>query len=175
MSVLINIPDLSRESFPFMFYRKIGIVSQQFDITFPLDYGFYYMLERVNARYNSENPQVPGTFAAPPRISFYRDGGGVASQLVPFDISLMSSPSDSGAAVDTAPGANPAYPFTVTPLNRSKGLNYLHRFRDIIHLVVSNISAVTIPGDPNGSVPSYLEIMLKGRYFPALEQTGWGL
>jgi hypothetical protein len=173
MSVLAQVPDLSRESFPYLLYTKIPVIYDRIDVTFPLDYGFSYIVERINARYNSQNSLIPGTYADPPLIEFFKDGGNTALQLAPFPISLMSSPSESGEFVDTAPGANPAYPFTARPLNRSKALNVLYYFRDVIHMVVSGITAITVPGDPNGSLPSYIELMIKGRYFPLTQQIGW--
>lgn len=173
MAVLINIPDLSRESFPFLLYKKIGIIYGRTDIIFPLDYGFSYMVERVICRYSSENPNLAGAFADPLQISFFKDGGATALQIAPFDIALMSSPSESGVDVDTTPGANPAYPFTAVPLNRCKAINVLYYFRDIIHMVIDNVTAITVPGDPNGSLPAYVEFAIKGRYFPVLDQTGW--
>lgn len=164
--------DFSRESFPYFLYKKIGFVYDQMTITFPLDYGFHYMIERINARWSSQNPAVPG-FAFPVQIEFFKNGGALALQLHPVDFQLMTSPAESGVAVDTLPGANPAYPFTARPLNVTKKLDSLLRFRDVINIRFTNVTAITVPGDPNGSIPSYLELMIIGRNYPAYKQVGW--
>lgn len=170
MSRLVSIPDYSRESFPYLFYKKIGIIYGRTDITFPLDFGFNYMVERIAARWSSENVNLPGDFAAPLQIELFKDGSATACQKVPFDISLMSSPAESGVDIDlTSAGKS----FTARELDRCKALNLLHFYRDIIHLVVSNVTKITIPGDPSGSLPAYVEFMIKGRYFPYLKQEAW--
>jgi hypothetical protein len=170
MARLVSIPDYSRESFPYIFYRKIGLVNEVNNITFPLDYGFNFMLERFNARWSSINAGIPATYAGPLKIELFKNAGGQALQKLPVDLTLICSPAESGISIDLV---NPAAPFTAKELDRSKAINVLYFFADVVHLVVSGVSAITIPGDPAGSLPAYVEFMLKGRYFPALNQEGW--
>jgi hypothetical protein len=174
MPVLKHVQDWTRESFPFFFYRKIGLIVDPFEFSFQLQSGFFYRVYRITARYNSENVNLPGVFADPLQLEFFKSSGEIALQLDPFDVSLFSSPGESGVAVDTAPGANPAYPFTAVPLNRDKALNVLYDFSEVIGVKISNITAITAPGDPTGSLPSFLELFIHGRYYPAYNQEGWG-
>jgi len=156
----------SKESFPFSFYKKVGFFFQTQDLLFRLDFGYHYIVERINARYSSENTRIPGAFAAPLQIEFFRNGGTRALQNIAFDISLFSSPAESGVAVDVAPGGNPAHPFTARPLNVSLRLDQFYKFKDVLQMRLSNVSQITIPGDPQGSLPAYLDFMIIGRYYP---------
>jgi len=169
---LVPIPDFSRESYPFSFYKQVGLVYNPMPVTFTLDQGCDYLIERINASYASINTLVAG-YAAPLQISLVKDGGGKKMQKVPFDIALMSSQAESGIAVATAPGSNPAHPMTAQYLDRSKSIVSLFHYRDTIQIEISNITALTVPGDPTGSLPAYLDILIVGRYFPATYQEGW--
>lgn len=167
------VPDFSRESYPYYFYARVGLIYNPMPLTFTLDQGADYLIQRINATWSSQNSLVAG-YAAPLKIAVVKDAGTKKLQKVPFDIALMSSPAESGVFVATAPGSNPQYPHTAVPLKRSKAINSLFHFRDTIQIEISNISNITVPGDPTGSLPPFLEIMIIGRYFPATYQEGWG-
>jgi hypothetical protein len=162
--------DFSRESYPYLIYNKIGFIYSAMDLTIPLDYGYNYMVHRINARWSSQSGAVPGTYASPLLLEIFKDAGRTALQLHPISLQLATSPAESGVSVDLV---NPGRPMTARQMDFSVAQNILFRFRDVIYLRVSNITAITIPGNPDGSLPSYLDFLIIGRYYPEKSLVGW--
>jgi hypothetical protein len=162
--------DFSRESWPYAFYSKPGVRYNAVDISFPLSYGMHYLVQRLNMAWSSTNINVPGVFANQPQITFYKDSGSTALQITPFDMALITSPAESAVVVDFTTASRP---FTAMRLARSSKLDVLYVFRDNVSMTISNIT-VADPANPDNSLPSYIEIMVIGRYYPALDQEGWG-
>ena len=165
--------DTARESYPYCLYKKIGFIHFQENILFPIDYGYHFNVVRMSARWSSQNVNIPGIYANPLLVEFFKNAGQMALQNVAFSLSLMSTPGESGIQVDTAPGANPAYPQTARPVNMEEKLDALYFFRDVLHIKISNVTLITVAGDPNGSLPAYLELFIQGRNYPVLNQSEW--
>jgi hypothetical protein len=161
--------DFDRESWPFFYYWRLAVTGDPLYLNLNIDPGFYYCVQRSNARWSSQNANLPGAFANPPRIEAYH--GNSVFQLVPFDISLMSSPGESGVAVDMV---TPARPMTAVQLDRSKALEILLTYRDVLCVKLSNMTVVAVPAAADFSLPSYFDLLLMGRMYPALEQESWG-
>lgn len=163
--------DFDRESWPYFYYQKIAAMYDPMWINLPIDPGYYYGLQRVNAGWSSENSNLPGLFAAPIKIEAFLESGNKWLQLIPFDLSLISSPGESGIQVDLT---NAARPMTATPLNRSDRHNVLYRFRDVLTVKISGFTVIASPPAPDFSLPAYIDLLLMGRLYPAKELPGWG-
>ena len=140
------------------------------DINFQLSYGYHYMIFKVHARWNVTNPAIPLTYATPPQVFLVKDGGKITLQKSPFDLALVSTPSEV-LTVDTSNPDPTIRPFPARLLDWAAPADILYVFRDTIQIAISNIANPN-PA-PDTALPSYLELMLIGRYFPALQQAGW--
>ena len=167
MKLIQNI-DWSRESWPYFFYRRVSDIYNTMEIRIQLDPGYHYLLQKINARWSSVNPNIPGAFANPPQIFIVKDAGRTTIQDTPFDFQLITSPAEGGMAEDIV---NAARPFSARVLDRSAPIDLLYYYRDTIRISISNITTAAAVADL--SLPAYIEFLIIGRYFPALNRKGW--
>lgn len=160
----IKAPNWALESYPFCFYQKLGISLDTMQIVFNLEKGYHFVLERIHARYAAQNVNLPGLYANPLQIYFRKDAMAKTLSNFPFDVPLFVTPGESGIAVDVL---NPAFPHSAGQMTKAKAFHTMYFFQDIIFLEISGITVNG--GTPALSLPPFLEIMLKGRYFPGKE------
>lgn len=167
----IQNPDWQRESYPYGYFYKQGITNDTSIINIPLQKGLYFMVEKAVIDYNAQNVNIAGAYAEPLKVFFVKNGMASVPLNSPVDIGLLASPADSGATVDTSPGANPAFPFKAVPLKRSKMLMLLCIPGDVLQVKISN--PTIIGATPSNSLPSFVELFIVGRYYPDYDLPEW--
>lgn len=159
---IFAVVDFENESFPFMYYKRIGGFFDPMYINFLIDPGYCFYLHEIRARYSNENTNLPGAYADPPRFQIIRDPA--IFNIFPFDIPLLSSPGEANIQVDMV---NPARPMTAPDaFTRSVKMHVLYRFREVLTIKVSNFTILAVPANPDFSLPSYIEIAAIGRLHP---------
>lgn len=150
--------DWDRESYPFWYYAKRIVSYQSEVVTFDVPYGFTYLFKRGVARFISLAPY--------PRllVQVHHGGSGLAMQLLPVDIDLISSPGSKGVAgLPFAP-----FPTQAKKLRKSKTINALFEYNDSIQVTFSGILSLGAFFNP-----PYIELLIEGRLYPAYGQKGW--
>jgi len=164
---LVTIPDFSKESYPVALYRRVSILFDPMPLTFIVPNGYHFLLYRANMKWAGHNPGIPGSWATPPKMTLVKSSGRRIFN-VPCDLSLISSPADDGVAVDFT---NPAFPHTATQLDRSKALPQLFYFGDTINIELSGFT-IASNADPTLNTPSFVDVVLLGRYHPVNADIG---
>jgi hypothetical protein len=161
----VDIPDFSKESRAFTFFKKVGLVTDPTSIIFQLDKDWDFNIERIHAEYPSVNAGIAGIYAKPLLIQVSTNASSYQLQPEPFDISFICTPGTGGVLVDTT---NPADPFSASTLDRAKLLNVLCYANGTIRVDVGNVTQLNSPTNPALNLPSFFEIMIIGRYFPVM-------
>lgn len=158
---IFAVVDWDKESWPYLYYKKIGGYYDPMYISFLIDPGYCFYLHEIRARYSLTNTNLVGAFANQPRFQIIRDPA--VFNNIPFDIPLLSDTGDSGVAVDMAHAARP---MTARPFLPSVKMNVLYRYREVMTIKVSNFTVLATPPDPDMSLPSYIEVAAIGRLHP---------
>ena len=163
--------DFSRESFPFFFYRRINVLHATEYITFPLDYGFNYLVKRIVAKWDAQNVFPVGAYLSPdPLVEILRFSY-IPGQNTPFALSLITSPASAGVAF--VPAATvPTSPMSAAPRRAHKKINLLYAFKDVLYVRISGL-VVTSAVNAELNHPSYIDLLVEGRYFPETSEALW--
>lgn len=140
---------------PFFIYRQVALAGPISYMFYALDYGFYYLLRTIHAKY-AENDGV--TQFPDLNIFAVQKGAGKESQNVPIPINLFCTPGNSGVILS---GAN-----TTAGIPKAAKLqNIVYPFRDNMEFQISGQA---------GGLPLFVDIMLIGYYIPVKSMEMWG-
>jgi hypothetical protein len=163
--------DFSRESFPYLFYRRINVLRGTEYITFALDYGFNYLVKRIAVKWDGQNIFPVGAYLSPDVLAELLRYSCIAGQNVPFALPLVTSPASSG--VSFIPSAVVATsPMQAVPRKAHKAVNLLYAFKDVLYIRLSGMNVVSSV-NPELNHPSYIDLLVEGRYFPETSESLW--
>jgi len=146
--------DLLRESQPYFIYQRVLLNSPIGYMLFALDYGFWYVLRQINAKYPSDNGVVQF-----PDLNIFAVQKGInkETQNVPVPINLFCTPGSSGVQLAGAT-------VDVGAIKAAKLQNIVYPFRDTVEFQIS--------GHTPGSIP-FVDICLIGYYLPVKDNVMW--
>ena len=149
---MINLDDfdLLREGQPWFLYKRVSLVDPVGYCFFPLEYGFWYLLRKVNMKY-ADTDVAGANRTNRLNVEAILRGTNKIPQNEPIPFDLLSSPGPAGVA----PGAGGQ--LTATGVKTSKLLNTLYPFRDNIELYVTGQQT---------SLPAFVDIVCIGYLIP---------
>lgn len=140
---------------PFFIYRRVALTSPLSYMFYALDYGFYYLLRTIHAKY-AENDGV--TQFPDLNIFAVQKGSGKEPQNVPIPLTLFCTPGNAGIVLS---GTNT----TAGRPKAAKLQNVVYPFRDNMEFQITGQS---------GGLPSFVDIALIGYYIPVKNFEMWG-
>lgn len=140
---------------PFFIYRRIALSGPISYMFYALDYGFFYLLRTIHAKYAETDGLVQY-----PNLSIFavQKGSGKEAQNVPIPVNLFCTPGNAGISIS---GANT----TVASVKAAKLQNIVYPFRDNMEFQITGHA---------GGVPASIDIMLLGYYIPVKNFEMWG-
>lgn len=150
--------DASRDAQPWFIYKRITLNQPINYFLEPIDYGFWYILRRINVKY-PEVDAAGAVFFGDLRLERLERASGKWVQNAPIPFRLISTPHKEGVQI------NAASQMTATPLKNSLLQNVFHPYRDNIEIMIS--------GQVPGVMPLIIDICLLGYYVSAKERVMW--
>lgn len=146
--------DLARESQPYFIYQRVLLGSPIGYMFFALDYGFWYILRQINAKFPSDNGVVQF-----PELNIFAVQKGInkETQNVPIPVNLFCTPGSSAVQLvgaDVSAGV----------IKAAKLQNIVYPFRDNMEFQIT--------GHTPGSIP-YIDICLIGYYMTVKDRAMW--
>lgn len=150
----LNNLDRIKKSQPYFIYQRVLLPGPIGYMFFQLDYGFWYVLKEVHAKFPSDNGAVQY-----PELNMFalQKGIGKESQNIPVPITLFGTPGNSGVQLV---GAD----LTAGIMKAAKLQNIVYAFRDTLQFEFS--------GHVPGTMP-YVEVCLIGYYLPVEDNMMW--
>ena len=146
--------DLLKGSQPYFIYQRVMLTSPVAYMFFALDYGFWYILRQINAKYPSDNGVVQF-----PDLNIFAVQKGINKepQNAPIPINLFCTPGSSGVNLTGAE-------VTTGAIKAAKLQNIVYPFRDNMEFQITGHTPGTIP---------YVDVCLIGYYLPVKENVMW--
>jgi len=140
---------------PFFIYRRVALTGPVSYMFYALDYGFFYLLRTIHARYAETDGVVQY-----PNLNIFavQKGSGKEPQNQPIPINLFCTPGNAGI-VDSG-GV-----YTVGSVKAAKLQNVVYPFRDNMEFQITGQA---------GGLPLSVDIMLLGYYVPVKNFEMWG-
>lgn len=151
---MINLYDLDllRDGQPWFLYKRVPTTTPTGYCFFPLEYGFWYLLRKVNVKF-AETNAAKTVFANSLNVEAILRGTNKIPQNEPIPFNLLSSPGSAGVSPSVSGQQQ-----TATGVKNSKLLNTLYPFRDNIELYVT--------GQGGASLPAFIDIVCIGYLIP---------
>lgn len=147
--------DLSRTNQPFFIYRRVTLNVPVAYMFFQLDYGFWYLLRKVHAKYAEQDG---ANYFPPLNIFAVQKGINKETQNAPVPLNLFTTPGSAGL-VYTAPDVS------CGSVKFAKLQNIVYPFRDNLEFQITGQNLAT--------GPAYVDLCLIGYYMPVTDNEMW--
>ena len=153
VNIMVDLKNCSGSQ-PYFIYQRVLLNSPIGYMFFALDYGFWYILRQINAKFPSDNGVVQF-----PELNIFAVQKGInkEAQNVPVPINLFCTPGSSGVQLAGAT-------VEAGTIKAAKLQNIVYPFRDNMEFQIT--------GHTPGSIP-FIDICLIGYYVPVKENSMW--
>ena len=164
MIKVLNI-DAAMQRAAYVFYKRVQVAHAHEYVTFPLDYGFNFLLGELRAKW-PDRDAVPPTMTYPqPLIEIVEVVRTRPHQARPYPLRLATTPAESGVLVTAAPLPVDATAYnvnmTATPPKLTPALNYYFASGSVVQIRLSGQQFIA-----GVWRPEYVDLVLNGVYIP---------
>jgi hypothetical protein len=155
---MIDIIDttLTKSIYPNYIYRRVNLVSGTNYLLFPIEYGYWYWLRAVRAKW----PEVDAAGAVfAPELFIEINEATRVHQRAPVPLRLITSPASNGVQI------NAGGQMTATGPRAVKMLNEIRASRDNITIIITGQNATPFP--------AFVDILIMGYMIPDSEFINW--
>lgn len=142
---------------PYYVYEQVQLTAPVTYWIFPIDYGFYYLLRKIHAKY-PEYDEVELVYGPPLNFELFQRAQNIVNQVQPVSPDLFCTPGSEGVNIDAAGG------LTAVSIKFAKLQNTVYAYKGQLEVHIHGY---------NGTTPKCCEIMMIGYLIPARSLEMW--